>query len=952
MPNSQSPDPAAHKLQELLNQRAEAFAKEFAHSSYEMGRAQSFVTELCGVYGLNYLRAVDFEYRIKKAGGSGINRIDSFFPGLLLVEMKSSGKDLAEAYRQAKAYIPLLKNSEDTPRYLLVSDFQNLHLYDLESQDESLKFRLADFREHVNALDFLLGYERIYQQVQERINSRAAGVLSRLHDELKKARYPIREMQSLLVRILFCLFGDDTQIFGETRPFAKLIDKSLSNGEGLGDSINRMFKRLNTPENDRLDAGIAFEELTGSEQTVYPFPYVNGSLFEIPLEPANFTEATRNALLDCCHTDWSLISPDIFGTMFQNIMHWEDEEAGSKSGKRRDFGAHYTSERNIRRAIDPLFLDDLRHEIDTAKALEKPVERKKALTAIYDKLPTLNLFDPACGCGNFLVVTYRELRLLELDLIAQLFIKGGQSKGLLDVSTMIKVSVDQFYGIEIDPTSKEIATLAMWLTDHQQNRLAAARFGSTRPSIPLNKKANIHEGNALLLDWHSVIAAKKCSYIVGNPPFIGYKYQSKEQKSDLEKVLAESMFKGLKGTGVLDYVTAWHIKSFMHITANPAIKVALVSTNSITQGEQVAVLWQPLLANGLHIQFAHRTFKWSNEGSGVAAVHCVIIGFGLDKPKKPPIWDYSADISGNGKRINARQINPYLVDALTVLLDKRIKPRSPSVPEITYGSEPREGGFLLLSDEERKEVIKKSPLAKKFIRRFVSADDFINNNFRYCYWLTEIKPQEIEQIIGLNDRLAEVRKFRSASQQKAANRASEQPTLFVSIRQPKTQYLLIPIVSSENRKFIPIGYMPANVICSNANFMLSNAKPYEFGMLCSTMHNAWMRAVCGRLESRYRYSNTIVYNNYPWPTAISKEHKQAIETAGQVLLDARAKHEGKSLAWMYNPETMPVNIQAAHDAIDEAVDLAYGYDGSNDDAPRVAFLFERYQTLTNEGVKN
>lgn len=925
--------------QDALNARAEKFSKDFANAHYEKGEAAKFILGLCDVFGLDRNHAVSLEHRVKKASGTGMEFADGFFSGLLLVEMKSSGKDLHEAYEQASRYVRQLTNPEEMPRYILVCDFQNFHLYDLEHGDKmAAEFRLADLRHHVNGtLSFMHGYERIFQQVQERINSRAAGVLSKLRDALKQARYPQADMQTLLVRILFCLFGDDTEIFGDTRPFAALVEKSNSDGDGLGDAINRMFKRLDTDKADRLDANTPFEALSKGEQTVYHFPHVNGSLFKADIAPANFTEYTRAALLDCCNTDWSLISPDIFGTMFQNIMHHDDEAIGSKSGKRRDFGAHYTSERNIRRAIDPLFLDALKSELKEAAALTQKAARTKALNALYARLPKINIFDPACGCGNFLVVAYRELRLIEMDLLAELH--GGQA-ALFDAKTSLQVTVAQFHGIEIDPTSAEIATVALWLTDHQLNRRASERFGKTRPSIPLDKKANIVCANALRTDWQSVIAATRCDYIVGNPPFLGKSNQNNAQKEDMALIYA-----GVKGAGVLDYVTAWYVKAWAQIQINPAIKAAFVSTNSITQGEQVAILWQPLMSQGLHIHFAHRTFKWNNEGSGVAAVHCVIVGFGAEKPKKCAIWDYGDDISGDGKAIRAKRINPYLVDAPVVTLENRRKPLC-QVSEMNYGSMANDGGHLLLNEEEYAAVTTNEPHIKKLILRYMGAEDLVNSQIRYCLWLKDAPIEALQKSPFIQARLKMVEQTRLASSNKAANEFAKTPELFFSERQPTSRYLAVPRTTSERRRFIPIGFLESTVIANTDLQIIPNATLYHFGMLCATMHNAWMRTTCGRLESRYRYSNTIVYNNYPWAQNVDAAQIKTIEAAAQGVLDARAKHQGKSLAWLYNTGTMPDNLIEAHAELDDAVDEAYGYEGANDDAPRVAFLFDLYVKLT------
>ncbi len=916
---------ADQALQDELNNRAEAFSKQFAKATYEMGEAQNFIRELCGVYGLNYLRSVDFERRIQKSSGRGINRIDGFFPGQLLIEMKSAGQDLAEAYEQAKGYLPLLKNPAEMPRYILVSDFQNLHLYDLQAKPEQapLRFPLAHFREHVNALDFLLGYERVYQELQERITQQAATALGALHDAVKKDRYPQADLQTLLVRILFCLFAEDTDIFGEGESFKKLIASTPSDGRGLGATLGQLFLRLNTGPEERAREP-AFEDLTPEEQDVHAFPYINGDLFSCPIAHGNFRADTRQALLECCQTDWAEISPDIFGSLFQYIMHWEDEAAGGKSKKRHEFGAHYTSERNILRCIRPLFLDDLQDALSQARG------NAKGLKALHLKLRQTNVLDPACGCGNFLVVTYRELRYLE-ELVLQ---------ALADVEGTRRApecNVDQFYGIEIDPTAVEIATVAMWLTDHQLN----VQFGA-QPRIPLRSKARIVCANALRQDWSEVIAASDCHFIVGNPPFLGYTQQNAEQKADMERVFTAQ---GYTSYGVLDYVSAWYVKAFAMMQRNPAIQTAFVSTNSITQGEQVAVLWQPLMAQGLHIRFAHRTFQWSNEGAGVAAVHCVIVGMTLQKPTRCKLWDYGEDIAGETRPVTARRINGYLVDGPAVFIDKRRKPIC-SVTEMTKGSQPTDGGYLLLSPEEAQAVRTSDAVAAKYIRQFLGAEEFINKLDRYCLWLVDSTPEDRKASEDIVRRIQGVKAMREASTKLATQKLAEVPHLFGEIRQTKSNYLLIPSVSSENRRFVPIGYLKADVIASNLVFMLPNATLYEFGMLCSTMHNAWMRSVCGRLESRYRYSNTIVYNNYPWPKAPSAQARQAVEAAAQAVLDARSQYADKSLAWLYNSETMPAPLRDAHDALDVAVDDAYGYMGRDDDADRVAYLFERYRELT------
>ena len=910
--------------QDLLNDRAEAFSKEFADANYEMGQGQNFVRELCGVYGLNYLRSVDFERRVAKDSGIGNLRIDGFFPGLLLVEMKSKGKDLAEAYEQAKGYIPKLKNKEDQPRYILVSDFQNLHLYDETGEQAPVQFKLADFKSHVNDLDFLLGYERIYQDRQAAASIEAASRLGNLHDAIKQTGYRGQDLQTLLVRLLFCLFADDTALFNKEDAFKLAVQNSNSAGDDLGGKLQRIFRRLDTNPHTSAKDGASTQRTDGQYAYLLDFPYVNGALFTKRIEDPDFDAASRQALLGCCAIDWSEISPDIFGTLFQHIMHWDDEEAQGKTKKRRDFGAHYTSERNIRRAIDPLFLEALQAELALCKG------DAKKLKNFVTKLASLHFFDPACGCGNFLVVTYRELRWLEQQTLLELNNTPGAQQ------TMPLCNVHQFHGIEIDPTAAEIATVAMWLTDHQMNQ----RWASGYKRIPLVSKANIHQGNALRVDWNAVIAASKLSFIVGNPPFLGYTQQSAEQKADMALIFGKA-----QGTGVLDYVTAWYVKAFEQIKANPQIKAAFVSTNSITQGEQVSVLWQPLFDQGLHIHFAHRTFKWSNEGSGVAAVHCVIVGFGLDKPKKCDLWDYGQKIGGDGQLQKTRRINAYLVDAPAIFLSNRREPLC-KVSPMNKGSQPTDGGHLLLSADDEQAIRSTDPIAARYIQRFLGADEFLNNTPRFCLWLADMTAADLAASPELQRRIAGVKAMRLASPKVPTQKLADVPHLFGEIRQPAGNYLLVPLHSSENRAFIPVGFFDSEVICGNANSLIPEATLYHFGMLNSTMHNAWTRAVCGRIKSDYRYSNTIVYNNYPWPTPNAAQ-QAAIETAAQAVLDARAQHPEKSLAWLYDPDNLRKNksLQAAHDAVDEAVDEAYAYDKSNDDTSRVAYFFDLYEKL-------
>ncbi|MEI7796909.1 MAG: DNA methyltransferase [Methylococcaceae bacterium] len=661
--------------------RAAKFAKQFETASYEMGQAQRFVTDFCEIFGIDHRRLLDFETRVKKSGGKR-GRIDAFIPSLLLVEMKSAGEDLDKAYTQATEYFHGLKN-EELPRSVLVSDFQNLHLYNLETHAEPVKIKLADLAQKIDHFQFLAGYERIAIENQQKINEKAAEKMADLHDEIKKTGYDGKDLENYLVRLLFCLFAEDTGLFGENGAFLNYLHNHTKiDGSDLHGALTLLFDTLNAEPKKRAK---------NLPEHLAKFPYINGALFQGGLSPCYFDEAIRNTLIECANLDWSDISPAIFGSLFQAVMHDEEDTGKAKTKKRREFGAHYTSEQNILKTIKPLFLDDLWEEFEKI-----PKTYQTKLATFHQKLAKLKFFDPACGCGNFLIIAYRELRLLELEVIKR---QCGKKPTDKQIQSLILCDVDQFYGIDIDESAVQIATVALWLTDHQVN-LKVLELGVYYNRIPLVKKANIINANALQLDWQSVIKPKDCSFIMGNPPFVGSRIMNETQKIDAANVIGH-----LNNNGLLDYVTNWHVKATAFIKNNPAISVGFVSTNSICQGEQVGTLWSYLFSQGVKIHFAHRTFKWSNEGRGVAAVHCVIIGFGLKEPSNYRIFNYE-DIKGEPVEIKATQINPYLVDAPKVIITNREKQIS-QMPVMRFGSMPRDGGNLLLTPEEKADLIAK-----------------------------------------------------------------------------------------------------------------------------------------------------------------------------------------------------------------------------------------------------
>jgi hypothetical protein len=610
---------------------------------------------------------------------------------------------------------------------------------------------------------------------------------------------------------------------------------------------------------------------------------------------------------------------------------------------RRNLGAHYTSEANILKLIKPLFLDELHAEFERVKG------NRNKLFEFHKKLRQLTFFDPACGCGNFLVISYRELRELELKVLrADHELSAHKGQMTVDVHALIGVNVDQFFGIEIEEFPAQIAQVALWLVDHQMNLRVSVEFGLYFARIPLKSTPGIRHANALRLDWNEVLPAERCSYVMGNPPFLGKTYQSKEQKADLTAVM-----QGIHGAGDLDFVCGWYVLAAQYMKST-GTQAAFVSTNSITQGEQVAVLWGEIQRLGMHTHFAHRTFQWSNEASGKAAVHCVIVGFGPQDQAVKTIYEYE-DIKGLPHAVLVKRINAYLVDAPDVFLKKRTTPVC-KVSPMSNGGKPTDGGNLLLSDEEKDALIAVEPKAANWIRPFLMGDEFINNIGRWCLWLVNIPPAELRAMPHVMKRVEGVRAMREASTKPATVALASTPTLFGEIRQPKSErYLAIPKVSSERRQFIPIGYLDNEVICGDKIFFVDDASLFTFGVLTSTMHNAWMRQTCGRLESRYSYSNTIVYNNYPWPgfagEPLSDKHRTAIEQAAQCVLDARAQFADASLADLYDPLTMPPALLKAHQKLDTAVDAAYQPSGGKksyaSDAERVALLFELYQRITS-----
>jgi hypothetical protein len=893
-----------------IKQRAIAFSKEWETETSEKSESQSFWNDFFNVFGISRRRVGSFELPIKKADNKQ-GFIDLLWKGMILVEHKSRGKDLDKATQQAKDYFPNLKEHE-LPKYILVSDFQKFRLYDLDT-NETKEFELKDFVNHVHLFGFIAGYEKRVYKDEDPVNIAAAELMGELHDRLKEIGYTGHDLEVYLVRLLFCMFADDTGIFDTKGIFWEYIDlHTKEDGSDLAMHIASIFHILNTSKEKRLK---------NLDENLAQFPYVNGKLFEETVQPAAFDKQMREILLKACAFDWGKISPAIFGSMFQAVMNQTE---------RRNLGAHYTSEKNIQKLIKPLFLDDLYIEFEKAKG------SKGKLETLHKKIANLYFLDPACGCGNFLIITYRELRDLEILILLELN-KTGQL--VTDISSIIQVDVDQFAGIEYDEFAVRVAEVAMWLIDHQMNVKVSNEFGQYFVRLPLKKAAKIVHGNSLRIDWESVVAKEKLNFILGNPPFVGAMIMNDEQRNDIAYV-----FNGEKGTGVLDYVCAWYLKA-SQITQNNKINVGFVSTNSISQGEQVAILWNILFGKyKVKINFAHRTFKWTNEAKGNAAVHCVIIGFSYFDAIEKYIFDYQ-DINGEPLVIKAKNINPYLVDGNDIIINNRSVPVS-DVPLMRFGSMPRDGGNFIFSEAEKEEFIKIEPQAKKWIRPYTGAQEFINGYSRYCLWLVDISPNELKALPEVLKKVDKVKNFRLESKAASTRKFAATPTLFCQIAQPETDYLLVPRVSSEKRIYIPIGFMSRDVIGNDQVLLIPNANLYIFGVLTSAIHMTWMKYVCGRLKSDYRYSKDIVYNNYPFPENVSDKQKQKVETAAQKVLDTRAKYPDSSLADLYDPLTMPPDLVKAHQALDKAVDLCYRPQPFVSELNRIEYLFNLYEALS------
>ena len=894
-----------------------------------------FLQDVMGVS--NVTKRVEFEKKLVGSKGS-TERIDVYIPETrVIIEQKSlgipldkpqPGHDGKTPYEQAKGYDNYLPY-EQRARWIVLSNFAEIWIYDLNQyKPEPVKIALADLQNKYHLLDFLVNKET--KKITEEVElSKAAGelvgkirdrFLTQYNDPLAKRTQ--KSLNILCVRLVFCFYAEDAGLFGAKDAFSRYI-LQYKPGD-IRSKLIELFKALDTPIKERADMYLPEE--------VEAFPYVNGGLFsDENIVIPKITQELKDTLAEAAKFDWSKISPTIFGAVFESTLNPETRRAG---------GMHYTSIENIHKVIDPLFLDDLRAELDEIKKIPVPGTQKKKLKDYQKKLASLVFFDPACGSGNFLTETYLSLRRIENEVLR--LIVAADSKTMTGQITFgfeeespIQVNIHQFYGIEINDFAVSVAQTALWIAESQTMRETEDIVHQSLDFFPLKTYKGIAEKNALRVNWADYVPVDRLSYIMGNPPFVGARWMSKEQKEDLINVFG----KNWKGAGDLDYVCCWY-KLVTDIIKGKAIRAALVSTNSVSQGGTVTNLWKPLFDEGVHIDFAYKTFVWDSEASDKAHVHCVIIGFSTyPNNKKKVLYDES------GKN-EVSNINGYLVEADNVFIEKRMHPIS-NVPEIALGGQAIDDGNFILTKEEKNELLKKEPQAAPLIRPYMMGRDFINRSPRYCIWLYKANPSIIKKCPSVLERVENVRTFRESSSRTSTLKAAARPTLFASILECGEQYVAMPKVSSENRRYIPIDYLSPEIIPGDKLFVMRGSGIYHFGILTSNVHMAWMRAVAGRLKSDYSYSNTIVYNNFPWPNP-SPEQKEKIEKTAQGILDARALYPDSSLADLYDPLTMPPELRKAHQLNDKAVMQAYGMPiKETDEAACVAWLMRMYQEMTN-----
>lgn len=905
-----------------IRANAAHFSEEWHGKGYEKGQTHSFYDEFFAIFGVPRKQVASYEHRVKaldprRTGGF----IDLFWPGMLIVEQKSIGRNLDRAMTQALDYHDWLPEAQ-RPRHMMVCDFQRFELLDLETR-RHWHFPLPELKRHVEAFDFILGAKPQLLRNQSPVNRKATDLMGRLHNALAAQGYVGHDLERLLVRLLFILFADDTGIFERREQFLLFLEtRTSADGGDLGRWLIELFEILDTPPDRRqrgLDADLA------------EFPYINGALFSGRIATPVFDRAMRQMLIDAGIFDWGEVSPAIFGSLFESVID---------KVTRRKQGAHYTPEEAILKVIGPLFLDDLRAEFERACALRSG--RDAALRRLQDRMAGLSFLDPACGAGNFLVVAYRELRELEREIIRERLIVNGQVQQVLDVADLTRLNVDRFHGIEIDEFPSQIAQVALWMTDHIANTRLGEDFGRPYARIPLVTAPNIRHGDALEMDWADLLPPDRCSYIFGNPPFIGAKYQTNGQRAQLRRIAA------LPGSGgTLDYVAGWFVQAARFAAAGGA-HIAFVATNSIVQGEQVAQLWPLLFREGMEIAFAHRPFVWP----GRAAVHCVIVGLApqTSAPKERRLFSY-ADAKGAPVETRHNALTAYLFDAGAA--DRQLVVREEGRPingarRLLTGSKPLDGGHLVLSAEDRAMLLTKEPEAEPLLRPYQGAHEFINGYVRWVIAAIGASPDKLRKLPLVRQRLNEVREWRRSSNSRTTQALADTPMQWHVTVLPERPYLVIPNTSSERRDYIPIGWIDPSIVPNQKLRVLLDASLWEFAILTSRMHMAWMRQITGRMKSDYMYSVGVVYNTFPWPDIGTQRDKLGM--LAQAILDARTlpKNAGSTLADLYDPDTMPIELRRAHRDLDQTVDRLYRRAPFASDRARVEHLFTLYQQLASQ----
>jgi hypothetical protein len=899
-----------------IRSNATAFASRWADATDENAESQSFWNEFLGVFGIDRKRVATFEARAKRTSTGGRGRIDLFWPGTLVAEHKSAGKDLAYAEEQALDYLESI-DVDNFPGVIITSDFANFRVRDLGGDNEPYTFPLEKLPEEIDRFGFIAGYQkRKFGDLEEQeANVQAAKLMGDLYEELARTGYEGHDASVLMTRLLFLMFGDDTGMW-EKGLFSEFVEtRTQADGSDLGPQMAMLFQVLDKAETSRPDT---------MDELLRRFPYVNGYLFSDRIDIPAFDKRMRDELVRCTQFDWSKISPAVFGSLFQAV---KSKEA------RRTLGEHYTTEHNILRALAPLFLDDLWEEFQSIRDNANRLER------FHDKLAEITVMDPACGCGNFLVIAYRELRRLELATLVRLGELRGSGQLHLDVSVMVRVKLSNFYGIEIEEWPARIAETAMFLVDQQANHELARTFGNAPDRLPIMQAANITIGNALRIDWASVLDPASCSYIVGNPPFGGSTWQTSEQRDDTSHVWGAT-----QNSGLMDYVANWFLLAGRYMAQGSA-RTALVATNSITQGGQPPTLWPELYDLGIGIDFAHQSFNWRSEAPGGASVHVVIIGFSANQGSAHKTLFMYPTKDSEPIALTAKNINAYLLDAPNILVTKRRTPIRASVPKMDNGSKPTDKGYLSdLSEEDVETIRANDAIAAKYIRRLIGAQELIQGIPRYCLWLVDAPPEDLRNSPELQRRVAGVKKMREESTDKQTRQDAAVPYLFQKIRQPSSTYIAVPRITSEARRYVPMAIFESDVIVNNKVSYVEGGDLWLFGVLMSSAFNVWNKAISGRTRNDTEISNTITYNNFPWPDP--DKNRQGIGSAAQEVLSVRLRYPTSSLADLYDPNAMPRDLVAAHATLDRAVLAALNLKAAATDSEILGSLFSMYSDLT------